>query len=65
MTKEIGLDSSIGGAQVFRYDTNKYKSVKEAQKKGFDVKFNPTHNLTYIPGRNGTGTFLKTEISDA
>lgn len=66
MTNEIGHNANfLSGWQIFRYDTDKYKNLKEARNMGFDVKFNPTHDLTYTPGSRGTpGVWRKTQISD-
>lgn len=65
MMKEIGHETYWGGGQTFRYDTDRYKSLKDARNMGFDVKFNPTHDLTYIPGSGrAPGVWHKTQLSD-
>lgn len=65
MTNKIGHDWNVLGAQTFRYDTTKYKSLMQARNMGFDVQFNPTHDLQYIPGTNGSkGVWSQVEISD-
>jgi len=48
--KEIGHETYWGGGQTFRYDTNRYKNLQDAINMDLDVKFNPTHDLTYIAG---------------
>lgn len=65
MMNEIGHETYFGGGQTFRYDTDRYKSLKDARNMGFDVKFNPTHDLTYIPGSGrAPGVWRNVEISD-
>lgn len=65
MTKSYGHDWNILGSQTFKYDTNKYKDMQEAIAAGYNVQFNPTHDINYIPGSNGSKPiFRKVEISD-
>lgn len=64
MMKEIGHETYSGG-QTYRYDTNRYKSLQDASDKKLDVKFNPTHDLTYVKGSGrAPGAWHRVQLSE-
>ena len=65
MMKEIGHETYWGGGQTFRYDTNRYKNLQDARNMDLDVKFNPTHDLTYIAGSGRSpGVWRNIQLSE-